>query len=104
MVNFPKPYIVDYPIVTARSANTITIDFSDCDDIPAAFSLLTAEISKMLKRSDFFALRRAIVQQRKVPKGVQFPDDLYQSIKAAQDLDTLLDLLADSKHWSWVDL
>ena len=49
-------------------------------------------------------MRRAILQQRKVPKGVQFPDDLYQSIKTAQDLDTLLDLLADSKHWSWVDL
>ena len=58
----------------------------------------------MLKQADFCALRRAIVQQRKVPRGVQFPDDLYQSIKAAQDLDTLLDLLADSKHWSWVDL
>ena len=58
----------------------------------------------MLKRADFFTLRRAILQQRKVPRGVQFPDDLYQSIKAAQDLDTLLDLLADSKYWSWVDL
>ena len=58
----------------------------------------------MLKRADFFALRRAIVQQRKVPRGVQFSDDLYQSIKTAQDLDTLLDLLADSKHWSWIDL
>ena len=58
----------------------------------------------MLKKADFFALRRAIVQQRKVPKGVQFPDDLYQSIKTAHNLDTLLDLLADSKHWSWVDL
>ena len=58
----------------------------------------------MLKRADFFVLRRAIVQQRRVPRGVQFSDDLYQSIKAAQDLDSLLDLLADSKHWSWVDL
>ena len=88
----------------ASSSSSSTIDFSDCDDIPSAFSLLTAEISKLLKRADFFTLRRAILQQRKVPKGVQFPDDLYQSIKTAQDLDTLLDLLADSKYWSWVDL
>ena len=58
----------------------------------------------MLKRADFFSLRRAIVQQRNTPLGVQFPDDVYQSIKTAQDLDTLLDLLADSKHWNWVDL
>ena len=35
---------------------------------------------------------------------MQFPDDLRQSIKAAKDLDTLLDVLADSKYWNWVDL
>ena len=93
--------LFQYSIVTA---NTSAIDFSDCDDIPAAFSLLTAEISKILKGADFFTLRRAIVQQRRVPRGVQFSDDLYQNIKMAQDLDSLLDLLADSKHWSWVDL
>ena len=93
-------------IVTAGTTSTSTsnIDFSDCDGIPAAFLLLTAQISQLLKKADFFALRRGIVQQRNVPKGVQFHDDLYQSIKTAQNLDILLDLLADSKHWSWVDL
>ena len=35
---------------------------------------------------------------------MQLPDDLYERIRVTQDLDTLLDLLADSKHWSWVDL
>ena len=44
------------------------------------------------------------MQQRKVPRGVQFPDDLHQSIKATQNLDALLDVLADSDYWSWVDL
>ena len=123
MWSFPRlshtQLYVQYSIVTASSANTSSantspantsppntspIDFTDCDDIPAAFSLLTAEISRILKRADFFVLRRAIVQQRKVPRGVQFPDALYQNIKTAPDLDTLLDLLADSKHWSWIDL
>ena len=85
-------------------ASSGDIDFSDCDDIPSAFSLLTAEITKLLRRADFFTLRRAILQQRKAPRGVQFPDDLHQSIKTAQDLDTLLDLLSDSQYWSWVDL
>ena len=89
---------------TNNVASSSDIDFSDCDDISSAFSLLTAEITKLLKRADFFALRRAILQQRKAPRGVQFPDDLYQSIKTAQDLDSLLDLLADSQYWSWVDL
>ena len=92
--------------MTAAAATTASItNFSDCaDDIPAAFALLTGKISKLLKKADFFALRRAILQHKNVPKGVQLPDDLYKSIRAAQDLDTLLDLLADSKHWSWVDL
>ena len=44
------------------------------------------------------------MQLRKVPRGVQFPDHLHQSIKAAQNLDALLDVLADSDYWSWVDL
>jgi len=102
----PTPHYFVIPGVTSTSNNAVdisVIDFSGYD-IPAAFSLLTAEVTKLLKRADFHILRRAIVQQRKVPKGVQFPDDLHQSIKVAQDLDTLLDLLADSNYWSWVDL
>ena len=99
-----------YSLVIAGPTNyvsgsiTIDIDFSECNDISSAFSLLTAEATKLLKMADFFVLRRAILQQRKTPRGVQFPDDLYQKIKVAQDLDTLLDLLADSNYWSWVDL
>ena len=44
------------------------------------------------------------MQQSITPRGIQFPDDLHQSIKAAVDLDTLLDILTGSKYWSWVDL
>ena len=44
------------------------------------------------------------MQQRRTPGGVQFPDDLRQRIKAARELDTLLDELTDSDYWSWVDL
>ena len=91
---------------TGNVTSSSVIDFSDCDDISAAFARLTAEISKVLEKVDFDIgfLWRAIVQQENVPKGVQFPDDVYQKIQAAQDLDTLLYLLAGSKHWSWVDL
>ena len=89
---------------TNATSNVVVIDFSEYD-IQAAFIRLTAEISKLLKRADFSTLRRGmIVAHRNVPKGMQFPDDLYQSIRAAQNLDSLLDLLVDSKHWSWVDL
>ena len=89
---------------TNNVVSSSDIDFSDYDDIPSAFSLLIAEITKLLKKADFFVLKRAIILQRNAPRGVQLPDDLYQSIKTAQDLDTLLDLLADSQYLSWVDL
>ena len=101
-------FIIAVPAKTSSDADAATTtsitDFSDCPDIPVAFALLTEKISKLLKKADFFALRRAILQHRNLPKGVQFPDDLYECIRVAQDLDTLLDLLAGSKHWSWVDL
>ena len=94
-------------IITApasTSSSNTPFSFADCDDIPAAFSLLTAEISKLLKSADFFTLRRAVLQHRIMPNGVRFPDNLYNRIEKAQDLDTLLDLLTDSNCWSWVDL
>ena len=76
----------------------------DCEDISVAFSRLTAKVFKLLEKVNVNTLRRAIVQQRRVPRGVQLPDNLCQSIKAAQDLDTLLDILIESDYWSWVDL
>ena len=76
----------------------------DCNDIPGAFAVLAAEVSNLLKKAEFPTLRRAILQHKSVPKGVQLPDDLNQEIKVAKDLDTLLDALAGSKYWSWIDL
>ena len=81
-----------------------SINFTDCDDISTAFLLLTEEIFKLLKRADFGTLKRALLQHRNTPSGVQFSDDLHQCIKEAQKLETLLDELVDSKYWSWVDL
>ena len=63
-----------YPTSTVRSV----IDFSDYDnDIPAAFSLLTAEMCRLFKKADFYILKRAMLQQKYIPGGVQFSDDLY---------------------------
>ena len=92
-------------VSTDATSNVVAINFSDYDDIQAAFLRLTAEVCKLLKKADFSTLRRGmIVAHKNVPKGMQFPDDLYQSIRATQNIDSLLDLLVESKHWSWVDL
>ena len=42
--------------------------------------------------------------QTNTPRGIQFPDDLHQSIKAAENLDALLDILIKSGYLSPVDL
>ena len=93
-------------VVSPSGTGTIvsSINFTDCDDISTAFLLLTSEISRLLKKADISTLRRSLLQQRKTPGGVQFPDDLCQRIKAARELDTLLDELTDSDYLSWVDL
>ena len=104
-VDLSKYFIFCFCVVSPVSTSAVnSINFDKCDDISIAFSLLTAEVAKLLKRADFRTLRRALLQQRKTPRGVQFPDDLHQSIKEAQDLDALLDVLADSDYWSWVEI
>ena len=69
--------ITIYPTSTIRSA----IYFSDYDDdIPATFSLLTAEMCRLFKKVDFYILKRAVLQQKHISGGLQFSDDLYHSI------------------------
>ena len=74
------------------------------NNISAAFTLLTTKITKLLKKADFDALRRAILQQKNSPNGVQLPDKLFHNIKSAHDLSALLDVLVSFKYWSWADL
>ena len=49
-------------------------------------------------------MKRGLLQYIRYPIRVQFPDDLRQGIKAATNLDSLLDVLADSKYWNCFDL
>ena len=84
--------------------NVTSIDFSDCSNVSEAFIHLTSELSKLLRQADFSVLKRAFCSQMRTPGGVQLPDDLYQSIKGTERLDALLDVLAESKYWNWVDL
>ena len=56
------------------------------------------------KKADFDSLRRAILQQRNSPCGVQLPDNLFHNIVSAHNLDTLLNILVSFKYWNWVDL
>ena len=88
----------------SQDQSSIAIDFTDCKSVLEAFVLLTSELSKLLKLADFSNLKRAFCYQMKLPGGVKLPDDLYKRIKATKVLDDLLDVLAESQYWHWVDL
>ena len=90
-------------IVSPLATTTVcSIDFSDCHNISEGFTLLVAELSKMLESAHFSALKRAF--KMKIPDGVQLPDDLKAKILEAKQLDTLLDALVESKYWNFADL
>ena len=79
-----------------------SIDYSDCHDITEGFTLLVAELSKVLESANFSALKRAF--KFRIPGGVQLPDDLKAKIKVAKELDDLLEALFESKYWNFADL
>ena len=79
-------------------------DFSTFKDIASAFICLTSSITRYLKKADFTTLRRACILQIKTPNGAQLPPQVVEKISAAKNLDDLLDLLAISPYWSWIDL
>ena len=74
------------------------------DSITEAFLYLTSNISELLQKENFRTIRRACVEQINTPKGAQLSPDMKHRVQTANDLDALLDTLADSPYWSWIDL
>ena len=49
-------------------------------------------------------MRRSCIEQINTPSGAQLSPDTVKKIKAAENLNALLDILAESPYWSWIDL
>ena len=58
----------------------------------------------MLQAEDFYTIRRACIEQTNTPNGVQLSDDMKQKISNTNNLNVLLDSLALSPYWSWIDI
>ena len=69
-----------------------------------AFLYLTSSVSKLLQNADFYAIRRSCIEQISTPNGAQLSPDMVQKIKTANNLNALLDTLAESPYWSCIDL
>ena len=79
-------------------------DFSKFENISLAFICLISTVTECLESKKFYIIRRACIAQINSPSGAQLPSDVVQKIKNAENLDALLDTLADTKYWSWIDL
>ena len=83
---------------------TLSFDITEFDSIREAFISLTSSISRLLQNEYFPPIRRSCIEQMKTPSGAQLSPDMIQKIKAANDLNALLDILVDCPYWSWIDL
>ena len=79
-------------------------DFSKFKSISSAFVSLTSTVTRYLENQNFFTIRRACITQIKSPNGAQLPPDVVQKVQSAENLDALLDILAATEYWSWIDL
>ena len=87
-----------------KSEETARFEWSQCSSISEAFLYLTSNISKLLQKEDFYSIRRSCIEQINTPSGAQLSPDMVQKIKSTKDLDSLLDTVAMSPYWSWIDL
>ena len=77
---------------------------AEFENITEAFLFLTSNISKLLHSEDFYTIRRACIEQTNTPNGVQLSPAVMGKITSANKLNILLDILALSPYWSWIDL
>ena len=85
---------VDYSEETFKQFSTVT----------NAFLHLTSMMTNLLRRADFFIVRRACIEQIHTPNGAQLPEKVINGINSSHNIDVLLDILARSPYWSWIDI
>lgn len=87
-----------------KSQSVTSFDITEFDSITEAFLFLTSNVSKLLQSEDFYTIRRACIEQTNTPNGAQLSPDMMQKITTTNNLNVLLDTLALSPYWSWIDL
>ena len=91
-------------LVNEKQKEILQPDFSKCKNVSAAFVSLTSTVTRFLEYENFHILRRACITQINSPNGAQLPPDVVQKVQNAENLDALLDILATTQYWSWIDL
>jgi len=79
-------------------------DFTEFEDVGDAFVSLTSTVIEYFREDKLKGMIRACITQTKNPSGINLPPDVVNKIKSSKNIDDLLDTLADSPYWSWIDL
>jgi len=80
------------------------VDFHQFSSVSKAFLCLTSNMTKLLRVADFFIVRRACIEQINTPDGAQLTEKDVTGINESHNIDVLLDILARSPYWSWIDV
>ncbi|XP_065893199.1 uncharacterized protein [Dysidea avara] len=70
--------------------------------INIAFTKLQTQMTVVFRKADYHCVRRACFTN--LLNGAKLPDDLVSKMQDAKDIDAMLDILALSPYWSWIDL
>ena len=73
-------------------------------NVGKAFIVLQTKMRALLIKANYGDLRRACITQKNNPGGAELSPELVGEIKAAENFDSLLDLLVCSPYWSWIDI
>ena len=87
-------------VITADSE----INFNQFKSVSTAFVILTSSLTRLLRKADFHLIRRSCIEQINTVNGAQLLPEDVTSIKASKNIDELLDVLAMSAYWSWIDV
>ena len=97
-------YKVDQHVQKKENIAPPSFETSQFNNVSTAFVYLTSNVSRLLQTEDFYVIRRSCIEQINTPNGAQLSPDMVEKIKAANNLNALLDTLAESPYWSWIDL
>ena len=80
------------------------VHFNQFKSVTAAFVALTSKLTRLLRKADFHIIRRSCIEQINTPNGAQLLPAEVSAINASKDIDELLNVLAISAYWSWIDV
>ena len=82
----------------------LEVNFNQFKSVTTAFVTLTSKLTRLLRKADFHIIRRSCIEQINTPNGAQLLPEDVSAIKTCKNIDELLDVLAISAYWSWIDV